>query len=389
MLFLEPGEQRLQSYSSPSVRHMNPGKDTIFAALVGEVQACRKCERMCDSARVLSFAAGNLNAVVMFIGEAPGRLGADQTEIPFHGDASGNNFEGLLEFVGLRRDAVFVTNAALCNPKGDRGNNATPNLQELQNCSAFLRRQIELVDPAIVVTLGAAALRATDMLETHGLELSVHVRTANPWLGRTLVPLYHPGQRAMIHRSLANQRSDYQFVAECSRRLSRTARKVSGNTKADVLTACRYLLAAKGELSYFELHKFVYLAEYLHVRTTGQRLTSAFFIRQKDGPYCADIHISRLKRSDPSISTVTRDDKLFVRLRGGGQPQLLPLPDKLEEGLKMTLDEVISRYTFSSEGDLKKAVYLTAPMRLILRRERHERINLYNAPIDFMAVRLE
>lgn len=368
---------------------MKPAKDNLFSALVSEVQACQKCERMCESARVLSFAAGNLNASVMLIGEAPGRLGADQTEIPFHGDTAGNNFEDLLAFAGLRRDAVFVTNAALCNPKDGQGKNSTPSVQELQNCSAFLRRQIELVDPAIVVTLGAAALRASDILETHGLELSVHVRTANHWLGRTLVPLYHPGQRAMIHRSLANQRSDYQFVAELARRLSRTARRVGGNTKADVLVASRYLLAAKGELSYFELHKFVYLAEYLHVRATGKRLTSAFFIRQKEGPYCADIHISRLKRSDPSISTVTRGDKLFVRLRGGGQVQLLPQQDSLEEKLKTTLDEVLSRYSFSTEADLKKAVYLTAPMRLILRREKHEKVNLYNAPIDFMAVRAD
>ncbi len=368
---------------------MKPGKDNLFSTLIGDVQACQKCERMCESARVLGFAAGNLNARVMFIGEAPGRLGADQTEIPFHGDTSGNNFEDLLTFAGIRRDAVFVTNAALCNPKDDRGNNSTPSVRELQNCSAFLRRQIELVDPTIVVTLGAAALRATDLLEPHGLELSTHVRTVNQWLGRTLVPLYHPGQRAMIHRSLANQRSDYQFVAELSRRLDRATRRVGGTTKADVLAACRYLLAAKGELSYFELHKFVYLAEYLHVKATGMRLTSAFFIRQKDGPYCADIHISRLKRSDPSISTVTRGDKLFVRLRGGGQSQLIPHLDTLEEKLKTTLDEVVSRYSFSSEVDLKKAVYMTAPMRLMLRREKHEKINLYNAPIDFMAARTD
>jgi uracil-DNA glycosylase family 4 len=368
---------------------MKTGKDNLFSALVSEVQACRKCARMCESTRVLSFSAGNLNASIMFIGEAPGRLGADQTEIPFHGDAAGNNFEDLLTFAGIRRDAVFITNAALCNPKDDRGNNSTPSMAELQNCSTFLRRQIEVVDPAIVVTLGAAALRATDIVMTHGLELSVHVRSANQWFGRTLVPCYHPGQRAMMHRSLANQRSDYQFVAELVRRLGHSARRVSGSTKSDVLAACRYFLAAKGELSYFELHKLVYLAEYLHVRATGARLTSAFFIRQKDGPYCADIHISRLKRSDPSISTVTRGEKLFVRLRGGGQSQLLPQEDGMEEKLKATLDEVMTRYSFSTEADLKKAVYLTAPMRLMLRREKHEKMNLYNAPIDFMAARAD
>jgi uracil-DNA glycosylase family 4 len=361
------------------------GKDTHFSKLVLEVQACRQCPRMCDSARVLSFAAGNLNATVLFIGEAPGRLGADQTEIPFHGDVSGNNFEGLLAFAGLSRDAVFVTNAALCNPKDENGNNATPSVEELHNCSAFLRRQIELVDPVVVVTLGAAALRATESIGPHGLSLASHVRTSHSWLGRSIVPLYHPGQRAMIHRSLANQRSDYQFVGELARRARQPRRQQSGTTRADVLAACKYLLGARGEMSYFELHKLIYLAEYLHVRKTGERLTTAFFIRQKDGPYCADIHIGRLKRSDPSISTVTRGDKLYVRLRGASQPSLALDQPALEEELQATLDDVLARYSYSAESDLKKAVYLTAPMRLMLRREQHEKINLYNAPIDFMA----
>lgn len=366
---------------------MMPSKDILFSQLVKEVHACRKCDRMCDSARVLSFAAGNLNASVLFVGEAPGRLGADQTEIPFHGDVAGKNFEDLLAAAGLRRDAVFVSNAALCNPKDVKGNNATPTMDELQNCSAFLRRQIELVNPEIVVTLGAAALKATSLIEEHGLALAGAVRTANRWFGRTLVPLYHPGQRAMVHRSLANQRSDYQFIAELARRGSQSRRKASGSTKADVLTACRYLLSAKGEVSYFELHKFIYLAEYLHVRKTGERLTSAYFIRQKDGPYCADIHVGRLKRSDPSITTRTKGAKLFIGLRGAGQAQLLAESETVDAKLKETLDDVVARYSFSSEADLKKAVYLTAPMRLMLRREQRENINLYNAPIDFMAAR--
>lgn len=368
---------------------MNLGKAILFSKLVREVQACKKCARMCGSARVLSFAAGNLNARVLFIGEAPGRLGADQTEIPFHGDTSGNNFEDLLTFAALRREAVFITNAALCNAKDQDGNNATPNTQEIQNCSGFLRRQIELIDPAVVVTLGNAALRATALLESHGLELSKHVRTANHWFGRLLVPLYHPGQRAMMHRSLTNQRADYQFVAELARRLTPVAQRPSGRTKADVLAVCKYLVATKGGLSYFELHKLVYLAEYLHVRKTGRRLTSAFFIRQKDGPYCTDLHIARLKRSDPTILSVVQRGKLFVRFSSGGSPQLIPLADAVEQDLKDTLDEVLRRYSYASESELKKAVYLTAPMRLMLRREKIEKINLYNAPIEFMTARVE
>lgn len=168
-------------------------RDTSFHDLVGEVSACVKCARMRDSARMLGYSAGNLRADLMFVGEAPGRLGADQTHIPFHGDTSGQNFEDLIQFVGISREDIYVTNSVLCNPKDDRGNNATPVPAEIANCSGFLRRQIQLVDPKIVVTLGATALRALAAVEPHELSLKENVRTANSWFGRTLIPLYHPG----------------------------------------------------------------------------------------------------------------------------------------------------------------------------------------------------
>jgi len=182
-------------------------KEILFADLSQRVQKCRLCERMRNSARVLNRSAGALSARVMFIGEAPGRLGADQTEIPFHGDQAGHNFEQLIRSVGLSREALFITNAVLCNPRDSGGRNATPNHLELENCSSFLREQIRLIDPQIVVTLGSSALRATSAIERHALSLAADVRTARAWFGRLLIPLYHPGQRAMVHRSAANQGS--------------------------------------------------------------------------------------------------------------------------------------------------------------------------------------
>jgi uracil-DNA glycosylase family 4 len=363
---------------------MREAKAKNFGKLITEVRACTLCKRMCNSARVLSFAAGNLHSELMFIGEAPGRLGADQTEVPFHGDTAGKNFEGLLELAGIHRDEVFITNAVLCNPKDDDGNNATPNGDELKNCAAFLRRQIEMVAPSIVVTLGVVALRATALIEPHNFSLGEHVRTSRAWFNRLLVPLYHPGQRAMVHRSLANQRSDYQVVAEQWRRLGRQSRRVSGTPKESILAACKYLLAVKGEVSYFELHKLAYLAEYLHVKLTGRRLTSGFFIRQKDGPYCTDLHIERLRKASSQIQAINRGGKLYVRLGNTASPQLLPESELLESQVLETIRQVISRYSYTSESDLKKAVYLTAPMRAILRRERRDHVNLYNAPIDFL-----
>ncbi len=364
-----------------------PTKHSRFGKLVEEVRACTKCQRMCHSARVLNYSAGNLNAELFFIGEAPGRLGADETEVPFHGDASGRNFEDLLAFAGISRNDVFVTNAVLCNPKDTDGNNSTPTLAEAANCHPFLRRQIELVNPKIVAPLGNTALRALAGIEPHGFALSQHVRTIHPWFGRSLIPLYHPGQRAMIHRSFANQRSDYQFVAEQWRRLTQVRRTSSGATRADVMAVARYLLASRGAVTYFELHKLTYLTEYLHVRKSGRRLTSAYFIRQKDGPYCTDLEIDRIRRADGSIRVFKEEGKLCLRLGTDQTPEFFAKQTEISDEARAAADEAMQRYGDKNDSELKTAVYLTAPMRFLLRREQSAKSNLYNAPIDFLAAR--
>lgn len=361
-------------------------RELIFSVLVKEVQVCRKCERMGDSARVLNHGAGSLRAKALFIGEAPGRLGADATGIPFHGDVAGNNFEDLLASAGIDRSQIFVTNAVLCNPKDGKGNNSTPNNVEARNCSRFLRRQIELLTPQVVITLGAVALEALKSIATHNLTLRDHVRTQNDWFGMLLIPLYHPGQRAMIHRSLSNQRSDYQFVGETIRRLGTKARSPRATTKADVLALAHFILNLKGRVSYFELHKLAYLAEYLHVRKTGTRLTKGYFIRQKDGPYCTDLQLSRLRKADPALTVSKLDGQLFLSFASDHSGHLFA-ESEFAESARTAAQDAIRRYTYESEFDLKTAVYMTAPMRNILRKELADKVSQYNAPIDFLAAR--
>src|ERR1700744_5769722 len=135
-------------------------KNGLFEKLVEDVRFCILCERMCNSSRILGRSSGDLSALMMFMGGAPGRLGADDTAIPFHGDKAGENFEKLIAQANISRYDFFITNAVLCNPKDEKGNNATPTKSEVVNCSKFLRRQLELIQPRIVVTLGSQALQA-------------------------------------------------------------------------------------------------------------------------------------------------------------------------------------------------------------------------------------
>jgi DNA polymerase len=189
-----------------------------FAALIAEAAACRRCTAMCGRSAVLSERNGRVGARVMFIGEAPGRQGGDRTRVPFSGDQSGRNFARYLDSIGLVREEVFITNAALCNPRSASGANRGPTRLEVSNCSEFLRRQVEVINPSVVVTLGAVSLAALVAVEYHRLTLRGNVGQVHAWHGRLLVPLYHPSPQVLAsHRREAEQLKDYQSVARALR----------------------------------------------------------------------------------------------------------------------------------------------------------------------------
>jgi DNA polymerase len=192
---------------------MNKGER--FNTLAVEAGACILCERMRERQAVLSPLNGSLDPLVMFIAEAPGRNGADRTRIPFHGDLSGNNFEALLQSIDLTRHDIFITNSVLCSPRKPSGANDRPNRLEIRNCSGFLRRQIELIDPPVIATLGAVALDALRSVELHKYQLAEVAAKILTWNGRLLVPLYHPSPQVIITvRTLEQQKRDFRVLAK-------------------------------------------------------------------------------------------------------------------------------------------------------------------------------
>jgi len=193
----------------------NESKGARFAALTAEAAGCTRCPAMCERTAVLSELNGSIAARIMFIGEAPGRKGADRTRVPFSGDQSGKNFDRFLASIGLSREDIFITSAALCNPRSDSGANRKPSKTELTNCSNFLRRTIELVDPAVVITLGSVALEALKAISSHELTLKESVAQLHSWDGRVLVPIYHPSPQVLAsHRRETEQLRDYKVVAD-------------------------------------------------------------------------------------------------------------------------------------------------------------------------------
>ena len=180
----------------------------------GEAGACICCPAMCERTAVLSDLNGPLSARVMFIGEAPGRKGADRTRIPFSGDQSGKNLERFLASIPLTREQIFITSAALCNPRTASGANRKPTSTEVANCSGFLKRTIELIDPRVIVTLGSVALEALKRIHYHEFILKEAIGKIHRWNDRLLVPLYHPSPQVLAsHRREAQQLQDYKVVA--------------------------------------------------------------------------------------------------------------------------------------------------------------------------------
>ena len=193
-----------------------------FNQLVKDASNCTLCPAMCGRSAVLSELNGSPEARVMFIGEAPGRKGADRTRIPFSGDQSGANFDRFLNSIELTRKEIFITSAALCNPRSESGANRKPAQKELKNCSSFLRRTLDVVNPRVIVTLGSVALEALKRIQYHELNLKESAAQIQSWNDRVLVPVYHPSPQVLAsHRREAEQLQDYQVVAKAIDRLQR------------------------------------------------------------------------------------------------------------------------------------------------------------------------
>ncbi len=144
------------------------------------------CPDLAEQSINLVMGSGNHNATVVFIGEAPGKK-EDETGLPFVG-AAGKMLDKLLESIGLSRDDVYITNIVKYRPP----NNRDPTPEEKQVFLPYLLRQIEIIDPKVIVTLGRHSM---DSLMP-GLKIAeVHGVTQDFVIGkkeRMLLPLYHP-----------------------------------------------------------------------------------------------------------------------------------------------------------------------------------------------------
>ncbi len=185
-------------------------KEKEFRKLSKNSSQCRLCPAMSDLPAILSSKNGSIHTDLVFVAEAPGRFGSGRTGIPFHGDRSGDNFEQLLNHVGLKRKDIFITNAVLCNPLKN-GNNRRPTIKEIDNCTSFLENLINLITPKIISTLGGVGLEAINRIFSVSYKLADVVASPLPIGKFILFPLYHPSPRVIYtRRSLDHQKKDFE-----------------------------------------------------------------------------------------------------------------------------------------------------------------------------------
>jgi len=171
-----------------------------------EASACTKC-RLAGGRTQVVYGTGNADADLMFIGEGPGYYEDKQGE-PFVG-AAGQLLNKMLEEIGVRRADVYIANVVKCRPPGNRD----PLPEEVDACTPWLREQITLIEPHVIVTLGNFATRF--MLDKP-ISISRVRGQRFPLEGRTVIPTFHP---AAILRGggeastqMAALRSDFQEI---------------------------------------------------------------------------------------------------------------------------------------------------------------------------------
>jgi uracil-DNA glycosylase family 4 len=158
-------------------------KESAMALLREEIGDCRRC-KLSQKRTHIVFGEGNPDARLMFIGEAPGRE-EDVQARPFVGEA-GMLLTRLIEKMGLKREDVYIANIVKCRPPMNRD----PEKDEIQQCREFLERQIDIIRPDIIMSLGRIA--ASTLMGNEKLKITAIRGKIFDYRGIPLVPTFHP-----------------------------------------------------------------------------------------------------------------------------------------------------------------------------------------------------
>lgn len=186
-------------------------KSSEMESLNGEVSSCIRCVLHKTRNKPVP-GEGSLDSKIMFVGEAPGS-NEDMQGRPFVGRA-GMFLEELLSSVGLKREDVFIANILKCRPPGNRN----PRVGEMRSCTAYLDRQVAIIDPKTICPMGNFA--AGYIMEKYGLNPEpigrIHGKTfrvKNLLLDARIIPLYHPASAVYNSNMRYTLLEDFKRIA--------------------------------------------------------------------------------------------------------------------------------------------------------------------------------
>jgi len=178
-------------------------------AVYERARGCEKCPQLAATRTTVVFGSGNADADLMFVGEAPG-ANEDKQGLPFVGQA-GKLLERLLGEIGLDRKEVWISNVRKCPAPGNRD----PHPNEIGACQDYLWRQVELIEPRVLCTLGNFSTKLlrgdpTGITRLHG---QAELRVIGPRAVR-LYPLYHPAAALYTPSMLETLRADFARIPD-------------------------------------------------------------------------------------------------------------------------------------------------------------------------------
>jgi len=204
----EAPEQGGKVSTAPAAAVVGEERESLWAALIEETSKCTKC-RLCETRNKVVLDTGcRIDPPIAFIGEGPGADEDLQGE-PFVGKAGQLLTKAIEQGLGLKRSDIYICNVVKCRPP----NNRAPLPDEVENCITYLFRQIDLVNPRVIITLGQSAQMALcgkdgGITKIRGTWLE--------WRGRKVMPTFHP---AYLLRNPSAKRPFWEDLQEVMREL--------------------------------------------------------------------------------------------------------------------------------------------------------------------------
>src|SRR6266699_5358101 len=204
---------RASRLSVERLQFVAPNKADLLAPIRERVRICTKCPHLASSRTQTVFGVGNPDAELMFIGEAPG-LDEDRQGEPFVGRA-GQLLTKIIKAMGFAREEVYIANILKCRPDMPAGSfgNRAPTPAEMQTCRPYLVEQIDIIQPRVLVALGAVAVEG--LLGARGTMRELRGRW-HSYNGTPLMLTYHPAYllRNQAPSEKRNVREDMLLVLE-------------------------------------------------------------------------------------------------------------------------------------------------------------------------------